>query len=394
MTQVTICIPAYKAGDFIHHTVASALRQTYPHIIVKVAVEPPGTPERETLKQFASDPRLQVSVNTSRLGWAGNIASMLRTVETPYFMVLPHDDLIHPDYVGTLLPHLARDPSVSVAYGDIQLVAEGAIRRRRQILSEGDTFERALSFFAAGAEAPPWRGVTRTSLLKEISFPNDAFQGFLVECEWAFQLVLAGIAKRVPRTLYFKRWVAERSEHASLTRLQVPAETIRAALHDHRAKLRAHASKTLAPSEHPAILAAIDTMIAKRALGHLTGEQTQDFIETMDNSVAVAPASDSPAWRTLLAARLVVHALRAMQDGDIPRSATLAAEATALDSAHRDAFLLQSETYRTQGQTLDALWAASAAFDTDPNAFEFGGTFDAIHRTLTTELNTSLLKVA
>lgn len=394
MAQVTICIPAYKAGDFIHHTVASALRQTHPHIVVQVAIEPPGTHELETLKQFKDDPRLQVSVNSSRFGWAGNIASMLRTVETPYFMVLPHDDLIHPDYVGALLPHLERDPAVSVAYGDIQLVAEGSIRRRRQILSEGDTFERALSFFAAGAEAPPWRGVTRTSLLKEISFPEDAFQGFLVECEWAFQLALAGIAKRVPHTLYFKRWVADRTEHASHTRVQVPAETIRAALHDHQAKLLSHATKALAPSKHPAIRAAIDTLIARRAFVHLKGEQGQDFIEAMDHSVAAAPVTDSSAWRTLLATRLLVHALRAMQAGDVAKSARLISEATTLDPAHRDALLLQAEICRTQGRTLDALWATSAAFDADPNAFEFGETFDAIHRTLAAELNTPFLKVA
>lgn len=205
MAAVTICIPAYRAAGFIAATLRSALGQTFQDIDVHVAIEPPGDEEVRACAEFTSDPRLRLTVNARRLGWAENIAAMLQQVRTPFFVILPHDDFLHPRYVEKLYAALIQRPDAAVAYGDIQFMYGVNPRRRSQTLIEQPLSERLLSFLIQGAEAPPWRGVTRTSALDGMGFPTDEFQGFLVECEHALHLLTRGVALRVPETLYFKR---------------------------------------------------------------------------------------------------------------------------------------------------------------------------------------------
>ena len=223
---LTICIPAYRAEAFIRDTVNSVLAQTFEDFRVLIAIDPPGngTTDRTqaALGDALSDPRITVTQNPQRLGWAENINQLLKRVETPFYAILPHDDLWLPEYLATLYPLVQLDAGASVAYADLILFGAAPPGSGRSVvLPQSEARQlHVLRFFLQGAHAMPWRGVTRTSSLRYTKgFPTDRFMGFAVECEYALSLLEAGKALHVPQALYRKRVFANERVSASMERL-------------------------------------------------------------------------------------------------------------------------------------------------------------------------------
>jgi len=256
MALVTVCIPAYKSERWLETALESVRRQTFPDLDVLVGIEPVDQePTVEICRTYAAaDQRLRFYVNDERLGWGANVRALLSRVETPYFLILFHDDWLHSRYVETLLPPLLERPELSVCYADIRRV--GAPGRKRLPIRDGSQAEQLFDFFAGRADGIPVRGLTRSTVLAGDEFPTNDFRDFAVECEWSLQLLLRGRAVHVPRPLYFKRirpdsignnWAVGWSE----------AE-LRAALEHHRSRLLAGA-RTARLSEdelRPVLLAA------------------------------------------------------------------------------------------------------------------------------------------
>jgi glycosyltransferase involved in cell wall biosynthesis len=205
MDTITVCVPAYKSGILLTRTLQSIARQTYNNFVVLIAVEPPSEVTLPFIAPFLADKRFQVSVNPTRLGWDGNIRNLLEQVQTPVFFILPHDDLVHPRYIELLHAELEKNADAVVAYADMHVFGNGIpFRKLVDLPLYGNREEQILAFFLAGAEAVPWRGLTRSSIISKIGgFPTDGFMGFAVECEWALALIAQGRAIRLPRKLYF-----------------------------------------------------------------------------------------------------------------------------------------------------------------------------------------------
>jgi len=225
--SVTVLIPAYDAGPFIAETVRSALAQTHDALQLRIAVEPggPETPHEPgatlaALAPFRADPRVAVTVNPVRLGWTGNINGLLRTVTTPFFAILPHDDLWHPRYLETLLGELAAASDAGCAYCDIRMVRpRGAWRIGLPIRRESDTLGQLFDFFMEGPQGMPWRGLTRTATLDTTGgFLDDDDLGILAETDYACRLVAAGKVLHHRGVLFVKRAQAGARSTASLDR--------------------------------------------------------------------------------------------------------------------------------------------------------------------------------
>ncbi|WP_270727039.1 glycosyltransferase family 2 protein [Shimia sp. Alg240-R146] len=209
--MLTVCIPAYRASDFIAETVKSVLSQTFTDFNVKIAIDPPDddSPDGtyEALEPFLSDPRIRVSTNSVRLGWAENIDALIKSVETEFYVILPHDDLWLPNYLETLFPLVCENAEASVAYADLTMLATPHLPKREVVLPRNESRGlHLLRFHLQNAHAMPWRGVTRRSTIATTGgFPSDNYLGFAVECEYALGLLHAGRAIHVPETLYQKR---------------------------------------------------------------------------------------------------------------------------------------------------------------------------------------------
>jgi len=214
---ITVCIPSYNSRPYIESALKSVLAQTFSRFKILIAIEPTKD-YLHTLRiceKYNSDGQIRSQINEKILGWGTNVNQLLQRVETPYFIILPHDDVLHPSYMEALYDKIQASPDVMVAYADMAFFDYASGFKSLEILG-GRSFNRLLSFYLGGAEAVPWRGVTRTSILNNgFAFPDNEFGGYAVECEWAQNMLIEGEAIRVPESLYFKRIPAENVMTAS-----------------------------------------------------------------------------------------------------------------------------------------------------------------------------------
>jgi hypothetical protein len=270
--------------------------------------------------------------------------------------------------VEWLLPVVEADPRVATAYADIQFLNGGAPTRRSQVLSEGTVAERLISFLAAGAEAPPWRGVTRREVLSGGGFPVDDFRGFLVECEWAFHLLTRGIARRLPRTLYFKRLQGPARASASAVRNQVDESVRRAALEDHRQRLYRRASGALAlPRELELVGAGIDAATALRSMtmGIGRGEELEGLLRQA-LARAERHAGFSGADRIAALAHVALAQCLAQDRRDSAGALAAAERAAAIDPGSALALSILGRLRLDGGDAFGSLLANAALGDAAP----------------------------
>lgn len=348
---MTVCIPAYRAGGFIGETVKSVLAQTHDDLKLLVAIDPPAEggadDTKDALEPWTSDPRLTVSSNPIRFGWAANTRALLERVETPLYAILPHDDVWAPNYLETLVAALDTDPDAAVAYADLCFFGNVELARKSVVLPAGE--ERSLHllrFLLQGAEAMPWRGVTRTrTLAKTGGFPTDSHKGFAVESEYALALLAAGPLLHVPRALYFKRVHGAEFMNASTERVvTVSAEARKAgwAEHDRRmAALVEHAIATTGADRDRAALcgAASEAAMLARWQALVRSRLDERQVVRAEAAVEVARGSQDEMTRMVLAKLHLVLAQHWRAAGEGTKAAAHAEEAARLDPSCPNAAL-------------------------------------------------------
>jgi hypothetical protein len=352
---VTVCVPAYRAGRFLARTLASALAQTHADLRIEVGVDPcahdGSGDDHDTLRAlapFRTDPRVVVHHNPHRLGWDGNVRALLQRVRTPWVVVLPHDDLWHPRFVAALLGELRADPAAVVAYADQATFGWGPSTHKRVAMPAGAS-PRAqwLAFLLQGAEALPWRGLTRADQRAAIGdFPVDGHRGFAVECEYAFALLLAGAARHRPESLYYKRLHADGVASASRDRVHgVPVAERQRAWAAHGARMRAQLAAGLQRTRDDALAddllrAALEAMLLRRHQLAVAPCLANDDLRQIDawlDALARHRTPEANAVRSRLHAVLARHADASGAAAAARRHAEQAVEA---DPSFPEAWLL------------------------------------------------------
>jgi hypothetical protein len=226
MTAVTVLVPAYMAEGFIAETVRSVLRQSFSDLRLEVGIDPPadGSPDRtaEALARFKGDARMKVRKNRQRLGWAENVNALMARVDTPFFAILPHDDLWGPGFLAAALAGFAEQPDAVAVYGDLLRFGARPPGRISLPLPPGEPQARQiLHFLAGGCEGMVFHALLRSGTIATTGgFPTDRHRGFAVECEHALAVHAAGPVVHLPRVFYFKRAMADDVITAARARLQ------------------------------------------------------------------------------------------------------------------------------------------------------------------------------
>jgi hypothetical protein len=369
---VTVCVPAYRAGAFLADTLASALAQTYADCLVDVGVDPcehdGSGDEHDTLRAlapFRADPRVRVHLNAQRLGWDGNVRALLRRVDTPWLAILPHDDVWEPKYLEALVADLRADPDAVVAYADLLTFGAGAPTRKAvAVPNAGSRRAQWLAFLLQGAEAMPWRGVTRADQLARIGeFPVDGHRGFAVECEYAYALLLAGRARHRPEALYRKRLHPEDAVSASRTRLLAPPDQLREAWRAHAARMEVLLEAGLRDAAARVDADAIPDTVLRAALAAAMGRRFQlavaprlDDAEAarLEDWLADLRALPVHATQAVRACLLAVLARHAGGNALASTQAMQACRALRADPHHVEAWLLLAETLAADERLDDA----------------------------------------
>ncbi len=372
MALITVCVPAYRSAGFIGATLASIQRQTLADYRVLIALEPDGAAETiAAAREVLADERFGYYVNDRTLGYAGNVRSVLRRVETPYFAVLPHDDLWHPRYLGALFQRLSTRSDASVAFADMYSFG-GASGYRSVALTDGSVADRLLTFFLEGAEGHPWRGLTRTQCADR-PFPDSPFDGFAVECEWTLQLMLRGPILRVAEPLYFKRQPEDGSDISVSVgwRLRMDDERLQNALTHHRRRLlEGVAQASLSPGDRRLIRLAAEAAMFRRWVLFSNGRfdmsvEEQDRLRAAMNECQADTTDAARAVLGRLHLTLARYLAQRGNDGAAMEQSTLAVEYA---PEYLEAAMHHTQMCLRTGQTADAIVSLRRAAELLPMA--------------------------
>ncbi|KAI8462217.1 MAG: hypothetical protein J3K34DRAFT_450100 [Monoraphidium minutum] len=119
---VSVCIPVYNGSDFVSDALRSALNQTHGHLEVLVSLDLSAdsllseTALHAVLQSPPTEERVQIFYQKERLGWIDNTNFLLSRAGGAYVMVLPHDDVIPPNYVEMLLACMHEHPEAVNCY--------------------------------------------------------------------------------------------------------------------------------------------------------------------------------------------------------------------------------------------------------------------------------------
>lgn len=207
-TDVTICIPAFQAATFIDRTLRCAQGQTYGRVRILVAVDRSTDETARICRQFCKDDaRIEVVEHEQRLGWCGNVNSLLERAETPFFFIYFHDDLILPQYCERLRETLLERRDAASAHCDLLDFGVQNILRPAQTY-DGPVAQRLL-LWAIGKPGIALRSMTRReSVGPDYRLPPEESNSFVAGHIIQMRMIAAGPAVRVAETLYL-RWARE-----------------------------------------------------------------------------------------------------------------------------------------------------------------------------------------
>ena len=382
MPLVTICIPAYRSGPMIAATLRSVKDQAFKDFRCVVGFDPPAADQMEFVEPFLADPRFICHENPGRLGWDGNVRALMAAVESPLFMVLLHDDLIHPAYLETLVARLDADHSLSLAYTDMWLFGGNAVPAVNvmDIPETASRTDQVMAFLLQRAEAVPWRGVARASILREHAFPVDGHGGFAAECEWTLRLLVQGPAQRVPKPLYYKRYVASGTTTATQRWGDLALDDLIAAWNGHRTRMlgmireiteAAHAQRNLLEAAaEAALLSRLIQAVRVDRIPAAVRDAMRDHIERGNSAVSDHlrwAGATSPLTARIESVRLMANALWAIWEDDREEALRLSTEATVRDPENAEALFARARVLAGSRRHGEALEAALAVLSITPH---------------------------
>jgi glycosyltransferase involved in cell wall biosynthesis len=121
LPRVSVLIATYDRPHYLAGAIASVLRGSYADFEVIVS-DDAGPPRNQEVVAAFRDRRVHYRRNPERLGIAGNHLAAAREARGDYVAILNDDDEWEPEMLATLAPILDRNPSVSVAFADHQVI--------------------------------------------------------------------------------------------------------------------------------------------------------------------------------------------------------------------------------------------------------------------------------
>lgn len=208
---IGIAVPAWRATAFIAETLRSALDQKDVDIRIQVGVDGGDAATADRCDAF-QDSRIAVRIRPERLGWVGNSNATLYEAArsgVDYATILPHDDVIAPDYCARLVAEIEKHPGTAVAYSDILGFGESTIRME-QPSALGSRIERLEWLLRHQMIAIAYRGIMPAEIaLQSLPIPANAADDYAADTAWMVRQIAQGEFRRVPEALYLKRYHAD-----------------------------------------------------------------------------------------------------------------------------------------------------------------------------------------
>ncbi len=214
MATVTVCVPVYNAASFVAETLDSVAAQTFPDIKVLISLDRGNDESESVCRRHLTDRRFDLIVQPQRLGWVGNVNALIERVETEFFCIMPHDDLLDRRYLAELYAVASSDTGIACTYCDLSGFGS---KRPRLVLRDvrGDALARVLELMLNHFGGVPFRGLVRRQHADDRpTLPTSLTDDFAADVAWILSIALRGELRRVPSTLYAKRY-SDHTVHAA-----------------------------------------------------------------------------------------------------------------------------------------------------------------------------------
>jgi hypothetical protein len=170
-----------------------------------MSVDGADDPTIEICRKYEHDPRIDVVVQESRLGWPGNFNWLVENCDREFFCYWQQDDLASTGYLDSLRRELLARPDAAIAYTDVQWFGARFDRNGSPSI-EGDTLSRVMQHIEA-IRYEPLRGLMRAPMLPRgrdaISVTED--ESCQEEFVFLADMAAAGAFVRIDTAMYFKR---------------------------------------------------------------------------------------------------------------------------------------------------------------------------------------------
>lgn len=202
-SEITVLVPVHNGGRFISDTLHCIQNQTFKNLKVRISIDASDDESSEICHHLEQgDTRFKVTETDRRLGWVRNINHLVSSVRTPFFCIIPQDDMIDKVYLERLFAEMT-NPETAIAFSDLQEFG-AAGRYFYECTLEGDPFIRIVRFLLYHRLALPFRGLIRT-LAVTAPIARNRFPGPITDYLWLLEILKNGSFVRVPEVLYRKR---------------------------------------------------------------------------------------------------------------------------------------------------------------------------------------------
>jgi GT2 family glycosyltransferase len=212
--RVTIGVPVYHGELYLEETLRAIQAQTYREFRVLISMDGTDPFCEKICEEFLEDPRFELTVQTQRLGWVGNLNWLLAQVTTDFWYFHQQDDLTEPGYLEVLFEHARENPDAALVYCDLVPFGriEGAFPQPPSVRG-ASAYMRVMTLLHEHFPAFAFRGLTRANALREAGpIPTNDFDNFGVDVCWLTGVARAGELIHVPRQLYRKRYHPNNTE--------------------------------------------------------------------------------------------------------------------------------------------------------------------------------------
>jgi len=209
---VTIGVPVFRGVGLVEAALEDILGQTYPNLEVLISVDGGDEESARVCEPFLSDPRVRLTLQPDRLGWARNTNWLAQRRSGEFFVYQQQDDGLSADYIASLVEAAAIHPGASICYSAMIVESNGSQTRVEHRSVLGDALSRAFTHLER-MDTSMFRGLIRSSALANASgIRSGDHESFGADLHFEAELAMQGEFRFVPGPIYYKR-LHDRSTH-------------------------------------------------------------------------------------------------------------------------------------------------------------------------------------
>lgn len=121
--EITVLIPVRNGENFIREAIDSVLEQTFTRWNLLVRNNCSTDRTQPIVESYLGDKRIHLVNGQTSVSMLGNFNECLALVQTPYYMLLCHDDYLYaPDGLQAAYDVMQKQPSLPTVYSDLMYV--------------------------------------------------------------------------------------------------------------------------------------------------------------------------------------------------------------------------------------------------------------------------------